>query len=354
MTKMHLSLFTLAVLALGCAGKSGNAQSTAPGPPNDSLRSASRADTAEGARPQIAVSLVDGTKLIGRLSRRDFAIQTPYLKSDIPVNLLVSMERELERGPFTIHFSNGDRIQASLLFDSLALETLLGTVSIPIDKVTSVAILRDARGPAVGLAAFYPFGGNVEDRSGHNNHGVPRGPSLTIGHRGLPNSAYLFNGAGTYVQIPDVMFTPSVRGFTVCAWVLTGDVNPRGMAVYTGTRMGESMLQVVDGNFQFLSKLVDGNWYMASAPATRGKFVCLAGVYRRGKSLQLWINGERGSEAPIPEADLYGGPPVASAAIGAYWPENVSLAWRGAIDNVRIYDRALDDTEIQSLYSAEK
>ena len=344
-------LLVSVILTFGIAAKAGDAQPGRPSPGNVALAGA---DVQEQARAQVAVGLVDGTKIIGRIARRVFPVQTPYMKTDVPVALIAFIEREAPGGPFTIHFSNGDRIQGDLSFDALDLETLLGSVSIPIEKVTSLTILRDAPGATEGLAAYYPLKGNADDRSGHNNNGVSHGSSLTSDHRGLPNSAYFFSGSAGYVQIPDAMFNPSVRGFTICAWVLAGDISNRGTAVYTGTRMGECILEVDRGNFYFLSKLADRNWYMAAAPATRGTYAHLVGVYQRGRRIQLWINGERRSETPVPEMDLYGGPPATSAAIGAYWPENINFVWRGSIDNVRIYDRPLEEREIQSLYAAEK
>ena len=354
MRTRHLWLPLCALLTFGCATKGGNAQ---PGPPAslvDTLARGTRADSSGLVQAQLAVGLVDGTRLIGHTTRRVFAIQTPYMKTDISVDLLVSLERESQNGPFTITLSNGDRIQGTLSFDALELETLVGTLSIPLAKVTSLTILRESSSATNGLAAFYPFKGNADDKSGHDRNGVLHGPALTSDRHGFANSAYLFNGAATYIQIPDVMFSPSASGVTVCAWVLASDISQRGMAVYTGTRMGECMLQVDQGNIYFLTKLADRSWYAAAAPALQGKFVFLVGVYQRGKCLQLWINGERKSETPIPDLALYGGPPVASPAIGAYWPEGLNFVWRGVIDDVRVYDRPMSGTEIQSLYAAEK
>jgi hypothetical protein len=354
MRTRHLWLPVCAMLAFGCATKGGNAQ---PGPPpslNDTLARGTRADSSSPAQAQLAVGLVDGTRLIGHTTRRVFAIQTPYMKTDIPVDLVVSLERDSHSGPFTINLSNGDRIQGTLSFDALELETLVGTLSIPLAKVTSLTMLRESSSATNGLAAFYPFKGSADDKSGHDRNGVLHGPTLTSDRHGLANSAYLFTGSAAYIQIPDVLFTPSASGFTVCAWVLAGDISQRCMAVYTGTRMGESMLQVDQGNICFLTKLADGSWHAAAAPAVQGKFVFLVGVYQRGTCLQLWVNGERKSETPIPDLALYGGPPVASSAIGAYWPEGLNFVWRGVIDDVRIYDRSLSETEIRSLYAAEK
>ncbi len=354
MKTSHLWLPLCALLTFGCATKGGNAQSGPTPSLNDTLARSARADSSGPAQAQLAVGLVDGTRLVGHTTRRVFAIQTPYMKTDIPVDLLVSLERDSQSGPFTITLSNGDRIQGILLFDALELETVVGTLSIPLSKVTSLTILRESSSATDGLAAFYPFKGSADDKSGHDRNGVLHGPTLTSDRHGLANSAYLFNGAAMYIQIPDVMFNPSASGVTVCAWVLAGDISQRCMAVYTGTRMGECMLQVDQGNIYFLTKLADGSWHAAEAPALQGKFVLLVGVYQRGKSLQLWINGEQKSETPIPDLALYGGPPVASPAIGAYWPEGLNFVWRGVIDDVRIYDRPLSQAEIRSLYAAEK
>jgi hypothetical protein len=354
MKTRNLSPLLLAIVIFGCTGKGGNAQSVPPASRSDSLTEIAHADSATPARARLAVVLVDGTRLVGETTNRLFSIQTAYMKTEIPVNFLSSMARESPDGPFTITLLNGDRIQGTLPLDALELRTIVGTLSIPLAKVTSLTVLPESSDITEGLAAFYPFKSSAEDKSGRNRNGVLHGPTPSSDRHGFANSAYLFNGANTYIRIPDVLFTPSVPGITICAWVLSNDITPRGMAVYTGTRMGECMLQVVQGNFNFLSKLSDGGWYAAVAPAVQGKFVFLSGVYQRGKGLQLWINGERKSEAPIPDLDLYGGPPVASPAIGAYWPENLNFVWRGVIDDVRIYDRALSETEIQSLYAGER
>ena len=53
----------------------------------------------------------------------------------------------------------------------------------------------------VGLVAFYPFNGNANDESGNSNHGQVSLASLTSDRFGSPNSAYLFNGIDSYIDI---------------------------------------------------------------------------------------------------------------------------------------------------------
>jgi hypothetical protein len=85
-------------------------------------------------------------------------------------------------------------------------------------------------------------------------------------------------------------------------------------------------------------------------------FVHLAAVYVRGKSARLYVNGDRKSEAPLPDLPLNSGLMEYSSGIGAYAPEHPEHGqrfgisnWFGRIGDVRIYNRALSDVEIMSL-----
>ncbi|MCK4678383.1 MAG: hypothetical protein KAT48_09640 [Bacteroidales bacterium] len=55
--------------------------------------------------------------------------------------------------------------------------------------------------PTQGLVAYYPFKGNVNDESGHENHRKVYGATLTTDRFGNPNSAYSFDGMGDYISI---------------------------------------------------------------------------------------------------------------------------------------------------------
>lgn len=353
MLNHRLALLLSAILMLGCASRSDAPQTTLPASGTEAAINKQAADTSRAAEVQLAVGLVDGTKLVGQTDQRVLPFQTPYMKSDIPVAFLVSMERDPQTKTFSATLTNGDRIQGTLAVEKLEIETIVGRISVPIEKITSITTRSLSTAITEGLAAFYPLDGNADDKSGHGRNGVLHGPALSAGRDGRANGAYSFNGANTYIQIPSTLFNAYDPGITVSAWVLAKDISARGMAVYTGTHMGETQLSVDHGKFNFLAKLVDGRWYGAVAPAISDRFVHLVGVYQRGKSLQLWINGERQSETPIPDVPLYNGQPPASAAIGGYWPEGLNYVWRGVIDDVRIYNRCLSESEIAALYASD-
>jgi hypothetical protein len=264
--------------------------------------------------------------------------------------LLSSIEFSARQPDVIANMDNGDRITGTILFDALELETLVGRVSVPLGQVVSITLTHTTPGSTGGLVAFYPLHGNAEDQSGHNRHGVLHGPTPTTDRRGTANGALLFDGSKTYIQIPDGLFSPSTAGFTLSAWVLTTNTMTRGTAIYIGTRMGESLLMVNKGNFLFDTKFVDGRWYAAQAHADQDKFAHLVCVYRRGVSIQIWVNGERIGETTVPQLGLYPGPPPSSSSIGSYAPELLNYVWQGVIDDVGIYDRALSVEEIHELY----
>ena len=70
-----------------------------------------------------------------------------------------------------------------------------------------------------GLQAYYPFNGNAKDASGNNNHPVFNNAAPTADRFGNPNSAYHFNGVYQYMRIPN---KPSINfkdQITLSVWV---------------------------------------------------------------------------------------------------------------------------------------
>lgn len=68
--------------------------------------------------------------------------------------------------------------------------------------------------PTNGLVARYPFNGNANDESGNGNNGVVNGASLTTDRKGNSNSAYSFNGLNNSIS---TSFKPS-NIFSISLW----------------------------------------------------------------------------------------------------------------------------------------
>ena len=203
-----------------------------------------------------------------------------------------------------------------------------------------------------GLVAYYPFDGDTDDETGHGHHGTPHGVTLTEDRDGIANSAYAFDG-NDYIEIPyDIELAPA--NFTVAAWILTTSPT-RGRIVSNNSpefpnchhgfdvRVEETGLGRLNidpsagcgGDPVFIDSddiVSDGIWHHITA------------VYNG--SLQLYIDG-------ILQIDTVRSgyvPTDASVAIGVHnGYHGLDYYFVGSIDDIRIYDRPLEESEIIAL-----
>ncbi len=85
-----------------------------------------------------------------------------------------------------------------------------------------------------GLVAHWAFNGNYADSSGHNHHGTAHNVADTSGRKGLSHTAMYFNGGSSYIMVPyDSAF--NVHKFSICAIV-------KPVAFYTGPCQASAIL----------------------------------------------------------------------------------------------------------------
>lgn len=93
-----------------------------------------------------------------------------------------------------------------------------------------------------GLMAYYPFNGNANDASGNGNNPVFNNTTLTTDYYGNANNACQFNGIDTYIRIPNSSTLSMGNTISVCAWI-----KPTGF--YYGACHGNSVLVKGDNDF---------------------------------------------------------------------------------------------------------
>ena len=101
----------------------------------------------------------------------------------------------------------------------------------------------------LGLKAYYPFSGNAKDESGNNNHAVYNNARLTADRFGNPKSAYHFDGASSYMRILNSPSLNTSNKLSLCAWV-----KPQGF--YSGKCHGNSIIMKGDNDY------LTGNYLM--------------------------------------------------------------------------------------------
>ena len=216
-----------------------------------------------------------------------------------------------------------------------------------------------------GLQAYYPFSGNAKDESGNNNHPVFNNATLTVDRLGNPKSAYHFDGVRSYMKILNSLFLNTANKLSLCVWV-----KPQGF--YNGKCHGNSILMKGDADYltgNYFFRFEDGVYLKGThcdsytdVDASHQNFNAL-GVYSSmpyiktnhwyslivtydGKTAKLYIDcslvasvSQRGATFTN-IYDLYLGKSNSHAF--PYW-------FKGDMDEVRIYDRTLNQQEIMAV-----
>jgi hypothetical protein len=208
-----------------------------------------------------------------------------------------------------------------------------------------------------GLVAYYPFSGNANDASGNGLNGTPIGITYTTNRFGLATNAILLNGSSSYVGISyntNFNFAPTGQ-FTLSAWFKLNGL---------GSGSGGIGSLVVKG-------ISNGTWdYGLECPYFE-QYILWAGMASQypcmsTNVLQLgrWYNGAMTYSNAFWRLYLNGSLLVSSntsykitqstggIAIGRKGDSSGDY-FNGAIDDVRIYNRALSTIEIQMLYQYE-
>ena len=200
-----------------------------------------------------------------------------------------------------------------------------------------------------GLVAYYPFNGNANDESGNGNNGTVNGATLTNDRCGNPNSAYSFTGYD-YINLPYVMKTSQENEHSVNAWIKF-IYAPTGFAMIIGQASSS------DDNYLYL--LIDTlsnricNW--------RKSYGELPSTWNdknwHNVSYVHIANGAKTDDKLYWDGDL-----LATGTDFGVWVEqttnwnighnsNNDHFFQGIIDDIRIYNRALSDAEVKTLYN---
>ena len=204
-----------------------------------------------------------------------------------------------------------------------------------------------------GLVAHYPFNGNANDESGNGRNLTPKVNIFTNDFLQNPSSALYFP-YNTSIQVP---YFPRVTtdSFTVSIWANylrqpSGNTWPFVFAKYGSFSIGSEKtdLNTHNGGWIFYANSGSGPVSIVFGKFTTGEWVNLALTYNRS-SFVMYLNGVevgRGDSIGLIENNN----PFVIGGNGWVGPEQ---SWTGAIDNLRIYRRALSDGEVKALYDYE-
>ena len=127
------------------------------------------------------VTLVDESQLRGTTPDIDWRLSSKVLREiSIPAGSIAHLERIADDGARSVvTLRNGDRLTGTWITETIELKTLIGTLSIPLDRVRQVEFTRRTKSIATGpllhhkLRGYTPerFSGDVADHSEHGRIG---------------------------------------------------------------------------------------------------------------------------------------------------------------------------------------
>jgi glucose/arabinose dehydrogenase len=207
--------------------------------------------------------------------------------------------------------------------------------------------MQVGRAATTGLVAAYNFneasGNAVTDSSGSNNNGTISGATRTA--TGKFGRAITFNGTSNYVSIPHSASLQLTTGMTLEAWVnMTGGQSWRTVILKERTGgMAYALYARNDANRPLSQLWVNGEQNaQGTAAVAQNAWVHLATTYD-GATQKLYVNGAQvASRAQTGSLISSTGPlKIGGNAIWNEW-------FKGTIDEVRVYSRALSASEIQA------
>ena len=193
-----------------------------------------------------------------------------------------------------------------------------------------------------GLVAFYPFNGNANDESGNGNNGYVNGATLTNDRNGVKNSAYYFNGYDAKIYFNTNSSSINSNTYSIFAWIKTSNPGSsyRGIIVKqlaVGLFLKDNELMSYDWQYRVDKKsnsyIADNSWHLIGLVLNNGTIK----FYKDGR----YINSSSFTINNQSENFIIG--------TGGYKQED--QYYKGSIDDVRIYNRAISENEIQAIYS---
>ncbi|MCI0503671.1 LamG domain-containing protein, partial [Candidatus Micrarchaeota archaeon] len=173
--------------------------------------------------------------------------------------------------------------------------------------------------------------------------------NATISSAGMVGSAFLFDGVNDYVSIPDP--TGGLSAFTFDAWVKFDNVS-RDEFIAGDWGNGWLLFERY-GMLQFYVRGASGNTFIenASTVGTTG-WHHVAATYDGSGMAYVYLDGVQSAKSAAGKGVVAAGSPTARLGHSGYYssPGNTShLFFEGMIDEVEIYNRALNATEIKSI-----
>lgn len=267
---------------------------------------------------------------------------TPLDNADLAVDGLVNVKMTITITCPSTAFASLSKVDAEITYNAPAQTIKYSTYASPDATTRSTDVTN-------GLVAWWKLNGNPNTTDVASPNGVVTNATPTT-HNGIANTAYNFNGTDSSIKTAS-NFGLGAVSTTISAWVYTSSASNAGMFVMVGsTGYGIGMGSTSTNNSAPGTKLVmiyeNIRWIQTSADVGIGWHHVAMVINSLGTPLAyldgVLVGSYAGTGANAPsDAAVY---------IGS-GPSSTTRFFKGSIDDVRLYNRALSSSEILSLYT---
>ncbi len=215
----------------------------------------------------------------------------------------------------------------------------------------------NAQIPTNGLVAYWPFNGNANDESGNGNNGTVLGATLTTDRFGHQNSAYNFDGTTNYITVANSASIKVTNSVSISAWVKNTGETDLSVVLAKGNYgslwdYGLANCWSYTAYYDYNSPFVINEYRNRNDKFNQWHHLAVTVDEINGNKLKLFFDGQEmlgtlRDWSNTTSTDDWIRPTNGALYIGS----NTAGFFKGDIDDIRIYNRVLDSTEISNIYS---
>ncbi|MEM9325482.1 MAG: LamG domain-containing protein [Bacteroidota bacterium] len=205
--------------------------------------------------------------------------------------------------------------------------------------------------PTNSLVAYYPFDGDANEVVGVSQSGTLQGPIATTDRWGRAGRALRFDGINDYVVLPNSVLKPSYSELSIFCWVKKDDADNRDNTwVLSANKQGSDDIRMIVDD-RLVVALDDGQQPIPEVAWNPHNFQDntwnLIGFVYDNDGLRIYANGnlvatDPDTYVPYEPLNFFIG---RRSIFGQLW-------FKGAIDDLYIYSRAVSESEIDDIRSA--
>jgi hypothetical protein len=208
--------------------------------------------------------------------------------------------------------------------------------------------------PTNGLVGWWPFNGNANDESGNGNHGTVFGAALTTDRDGNLNSAFSFDGVNDWINVNNSNSLNPPSQITISAWINTYayNISSASMVVNKGWDQGNGHYDILVLTSTKKSRFVIGrDLYVESNSIINLNQWTFITVSINNLTMKIYVNGILENTVLQSNNNSFG-TNTDPLYIGKHDYNNAPYYFKGKIDDIGIWNRALTQSEITALYQA--